>query len=86
MWLGVMVLLYVKADEVTKDPCRICSEQHGEAVTCVAGELIQKYRTYYPNGSEVDSADQVFVRNQQTRVEVDDLRRLLNATSEPGVS
>ena len=41
-----MVVIYVKADEVTRDPCSICAEKIGQEVNCYVGDL---QRTYYPN-------------------------------------
>jgi hypothetical protein len=51
MWLGVMLFLYLKADEVTKDPCSICSKRMGENVICYTQGTTQLKRTYYPNNS-----------------------------------
>lgn len=52
MWLGVMVLLYLKADEVTKNPCQICAKKLGEDVTCYYNKgFIQQSITFYPNFS-----------------------------------
>lgn len=51
MWGSLMVFFYLKADEVTKDPCRICSEYMGEKVTCTLQYSTPVNRYYYPNGS-----------------------------------
>ena len=50
-WVGIMVLLYLKADEVTKDPCGICAKKMGEEVICYTGTSEKSIKTYYPNGS-----------------------------------
>ena len=49
MWVGLMVLFYLKADEVTKDPCSICAERMGEKVTCRTNEGAPITLEYYPN-------------------------------------
>ena len=54
MWCGIMVLFYLKADEVTKDPCSICAEKMGDEVVCsvmVLGGNVPASRIYYSNGS-----------------------------------
>ena len=55
MWLGVMTLFYLKADEVTKSPCSVCAKQLNEDVTCHTfsmGGIVQ--RTFHPNFSITD--------------------------------
>ncbi len=50
MWLGIMVLFYLKSDEVTKDPCSVCAKKLNEDVICTAGssgQIVQ--RVFYPN-------------------------------------
>ena len=52
LWLGLMLLFYLKADEVTKDPCSVCANKLGEKVTCSAQsgmKIINKI--FYPNFS-----------------------------------
>lgn len=45
-----MVLFYLKADEVTKDPCSVCAKRMGENVTCtLAGQGFTLKRTYTPD-------------------------------------
>lgn len=51
MWVGVMGLLYFKADEVTKNPCQICAEKLGEAVWCTASNSGINVISFHPNGS-----------------------------------
>lgn len=51
MWLGVMFLLYLKADEVTKDPCQICAKKMGQDVICRVGTAYFQERIYHPNYS-----------------------------------
>lgn len=52
MWLGIMVLLYLKADEVTKNPCQICAKKIGEDILCTysKGGIVQSI-IFYPNYS-----------------------------------
>lgn len=33
-WVGIMLFLYLKADEVTKHPCQVCSNKMGEDILC----------------------------------------------------
>jgi len=63
MWIGVMTLFYLKADEVTKDPCSICSKYMGEEVICtsmVLGNTVPARRIYYPNGTVFNDLPLVF--------------------------
>jgi len=52
MFLVFMLLLFLKANEISKDPCSICAEKMGENVYCSVGNL---QRIYYENYSVVDS-------------------------------
>jgi len=50
IWISMFALFYMKADEVTKDPCSVCANRIGEEVTCGvgnSGRIIKQ--TYYPN-------------------------------------
>jgi len=51
IFLVFMFVIYSKADEVTRDPCSICSERMGEEVVCMTQGTPQLERTYLPNGS-----------------------------------
>lgn len=56
MWLGIMTLFYLKADEVTKSPCSVCANKIQEEVICSVGsrgQIIQ--RVFYPDFTIVDS-------------------------------
>lgn len=59
VFLGLMVLIYLKADEITKDPCSICAEYMGEKVICSTGTAPLLQKTYYPNGTIIDNAAEV---------------------------
>lgn len=51
IWISFFVFFYLKADEVTKDPCSICSKYMGEEVVCTTQTFIPSTKVYYPNGS-----------------------------------
>jgi len=51
IFLVLMILIYLKADEITRDPCSICAERIGENVVCLTQSTPQLERTYYTNGS-----------------------------------
>jgi len=53
IFLIFITFLYLKADEVTKDPCGICAKKMGEKVVCTIGDFKVLQRTYFPNGSIV---------------------------------
>lgn len=46
MFVVFMGLLYLKADELTHNPCQLCAEKIGEKVYCQTERL---QRIYYPN-------------------------------------
>ena len=56
MWLGVMTLLYLKADEVTNHPCNICADRHSSNIICyVSGQNLEVLtRTFTPDGDTYD--------------------------------
>lgn len=60
IWGSIFVLLYLKADEVTKDPCAVCAKKMGTSVSCVShrGGSIPLTRTYYPNGSYYENLEE----------------------------
>ena len=51
----LMVFLYLKADEITRDPCSICAEYMGEEVTCYSKDFYLITRTYSPNETITES-------------------------------
>ena len=55
IWGSLFFLWYKKTDEVTRDPCSICSERMGDKVRCTTQSDYNIFRDYYPNGSIVDS-------------------------------
>jgi hypothetical protein len=54
MWLGIMTLFYLKADEVTKSPCSICANKLNENVVCSINNGEIRQRVYYPNFTILD--------------------------------
>lgn len=58
IWGSIFLLFYLKADEVTKDPCSICSKRMGKDVLCTQINTKSSNpatRIYYPNGSKFDN-------------------------------
>jgi hypothetical protein len=49
MWLGVMVLFYLKTDEVTKNPCQICAKQQGVNVICSIWDSSGRQQIFSPD-------------------------------------
>ena len=50
MWVGVMALFYLKADEVTNSPCSVCAKKLQEEVVCsIRGQGKIVRRVFYPN-------------------------------------
>ena len=54
IFMGFMGLIYSKADEITRDPCSICSERMGQEVMCTTTGYQSITRTYFPDGSIED--------------------------------
>jgi len=52
MFLVFMLVIFLKANELTHNPCQLCAEKMGEQVTCYSGTM---QRIYYPNFTVVDS-------------------------------
>ena len=51
MLLVFMLLIFIKTDEITKNPCQICAKQMGEDVFCSIGT---QQRIFHPNYSIED--------------------------------
>lgn len=52
VWGSLLTFWWFKADEITKDPCRVCSERYGKTVQCsLIGSLVPVSKYFYPNGS-----------------------------------
>jgi len=54
MFLVFMLLLFLKANEITRSPCSVCAARMSENVHCYLGGL---QRIYYQNYSVVDIRD-----------------------------
>ncbi len=60
MFLSFMFFLYMKADEITKDPCSICAEYMGEKVVCTTQDnFVPVNRIYHINGSIEEDRDKI---------------------------
>ena len=68
IFLVFMFFLYMKADEITKDPCAICAEYMGDKVTCLIGTSYPVERIYYPNGSMEDNLEEMTTRARQDSI------------------
>jgi len=56
IFLVFMAFLYLKADEITRDPCSICAEAMLESnVVCTTSGYQPITRTYFSNGSITQS-------------------------------
>jgi len=47
MFCIFMLLFYLKAEEITNDPCSICAKQLGEDVTCSSGWGLDRKQIIY---------------------------------------
>ena len=52
MFLVFMFLLFLKTNELTHNPCQLCSEKMGSEITCYSGTM---QRIYYPDFTIIDS-------------------------------
>lgn len=66
MWILFMVFFFMKAHEITTDPCTVCSERYSEAVVCTIGGTIPVSRNFYPNGTVVDTGANVYVPQNES--------------------
>lgn len=51
IWGSLLLFFWIKTDELTRDPCSICSEKQGKDVLCTTQSFVPSHRVYYPNGS-----------------------------------
>ncbi|MEX0594855.1 MAG: hypothetical protein WD512_00010 [Candidatus Paceibacterota bacterium] len=51
IWFSLLTFFFIKADEITKDPCSICAASKGDKVFCRIGDVVVVERIYNPNGS-----------------------------------
>ena len=81
VWGSIWLLLYLKADEVTKDPCAVCAIKMGTSVSCTshAGGSIPLTRTYFPNGTFTENREEMIsiIKNmtqEQERIDAEKIR------------
>ena len=52
MWISIIAVVYMKMEEVTKDPCSICARRMGEKVRCTIDKsAVPLSMEFYPNGT-----------------------------------
>jgi|SRR3990172_5487344 len=56
IWGSILIFLAIKTEEITKDPCSICSKRLGADIICYQTKGISERRRYYENGSIEDFA------------------------------
>jgi len=54
IWVLFLIFFYMKAEEITNDPCSVCSKRLGKEVTCTTGGSEPISRVYYTNYSYSD--------------------------------
>lgn len=59
IFLIIISFLFLKADEITRDPCSICAEKMGEDVSCTLMRGFPITKTYLPNGSSYNNKEDV---------------------------
>jgi len=61
IWASFLAFLWVKADEITKDPCSICANKTDTTVMCTKFALgsIPVNKFYYPNGTETTNRGEI---------------------------
>jgi len=61
IWLSLLSFLWVKADEITKNPCSICANRTDSTIVCTkfAFGSIPINKFYYPNGSIIDNRQEI---------------------------
>jgi hypothetical protein len=64
IWGSFLLFVWLKTDEITKDPCSVCAKRMGEVYSCygVSGTKPMQPITFYPNGTI--SQTSVIVVNQ----------------------
>lgn len=55
VWGSIFAMLWIKADEVTKDPCGVCAKKLGTEVTCTISGFQSINKIFYPNFTTVVS-------------------------------
>lgn len=60
VWFSLLIFWYLKADEITKDPCNVCAKRFNKNVTCTLSGALPVQRTYLPNGTIVDTTPKIY--------------------------
>lgn len=56
IFLVFMAFLYLKAEEITRDPCSICASRMQEPIVCTIGGHKTITKTFYPDWTTVTSS------------------------------
>ena len=56
MWSLLMGFFYIKAEEVTKDPCSICAHRLNEDVVCSIGDGMRIVRRTFYQDFEINDS------------------------------
>jgi len=59
IFLSILSFLFVKADEITRDPCSICAEKQNKNVYCTLQGGIPITKTYLTNGTSYDNSEEM---------------------------
>jgi len=59
IWFSLLSFWFLKADEITKDPCSICAERHGEKILCTTNGIYPITRSYETNGTIYDNTNEI---------------------------
>jgi len=51
IWISLLTFLWLKADEITKNPCSICANRTDQKIVCTYVEpgMLSVDKYYYPN-------------------------------------
>lgn len=59
IWFSLLTFWWIKAEEITNDPCSICASKQGENVYCTMQSTIPITKTYYPNYTTTTNEEQI---------------------------
>ena len=61
IFLVFMTFLYLKSEEITKDPCSICAGRMDSEVKCKIVNTNQELsRSYFPNGTIINAGGNIY--------------------------
>ncbi|KKK87092.1 hypothetical protein LCGC14_2756680 [marine sediment metagenome] len=67
MWLGMIAFFWLKADEVTKNPCSVCAKKLDSEIVCsIRGGGMIRERIFYPDLSITTTLDGLDENNPLT--------------------